>query len=106
MYPARHGLPSNTVTVDIPVVGSQAGGRVTGWWMVPETYTARRVSSRGLILTRHVQGYTVLYLHGISNSRAYYHRLGLYKVFLGTLTSSALGSHSLMFQLLATESLL
>ena len=63
-------------------------------------------NSRGLILTRPVQGYTILYLHGISNSRAYYHRLGLYKVFLGTLTTSTPGPHSLMFQRLATESLL
>lgn len=28
------------------------------------------------------KGFTVLYLHGISNSRAYYHRLGMYKLLL------------------------
>ena len=86
VYPERHGLPRNTITVDIPVSPDKTGGRLTGWWMVPNKYTVRRPLRSGELRPDMLtQGYTVLYLHGISNSRAYYHRLGLYKVFLGNI---------------------
>ena len=44
VYPVRHGLPSTTLTVDIPVTSDSRGGRLTGWWMLPTNYTVREGS--------------------------------------------------------------
>ena len=90
----QYGLPSSTETVDIPIKpkpGTQENrGWIRGWWMEPEHYKVRHLRILGHIwqIFSHSQGFTVLYLHGISNSRAYYHRIGLYKTLLGMLVKT------------------
>ena len=84
VHPARHGLPPSTETVDIPVTRAGAGGWVRAWWMLPvqdKVPQLREVPLTALMLV--LQGFTVLYLHGVSSSRAYCHRLGLYRLLLG-----------------------
>ena len=84
----QYGLPTSTETVDIPIKpgpGTQESrGWIRGWWMEPEQYKVSLVTGSCCHNSSlQSQGFTVLYLHGISNSRAYYHRIGLYKVLLG-----------------------
>ena len=86
VHPARHGLPPNTETVDIPVTraGAGAGGWVRAWWMLPaqdKVPQLREVPLTALMVV--LQGFSVLYLHGVSSSRAHCHRLGLYRLLLG-----------------------
>ena len=62
---------------------TEAGLEAGGWSL---TITRCRCHMKTYLLWQlylPFQGFTVLYLHGISNSRAYYHRIGLYKTLLG-----------------------
>jgi len=68
--PQIYGLPRTTENIKIPLGSDKNGPYLGAWYMTPE----RPVSDRP----------TVLYLHGIAQTRGYLHRVGLYQMFLET----------------------
>jgi len=71
--PSKYGLPASTKAFSIPLDDSSNSPYLGAWYMLPDT---------GLTNTTHNRP-TVLYLHGIAQTRGYHHRVSLYKVFLG-----------------------
>ena len=80
VHPARHGLPPNTETVGGGGGGGLGAGMVDAAGPGQGATTSRSPMTALMVV---LQGFSVLYLHGVSSSRAYCHRLGLYRLLLG-----------------------